>query len=95
MNTLRNRARFLLVFAIVIVSTSSAARAQDKPPAIDVNQKLGGFDDFMAKTLKDWNAPGIVVGIVIGDKLVFAKGYGYLDYEKKLPITAQTLYPIA
>ena len=95
MNILRNRARFLLVFAIVIVSTISAARGQDKPPAIDVNQKLAGFDDFMAKTLKDWNAPGIGVGIVIGDKLVFAKGYGYRDYEKKLPITAQTMYPIA
>jgi CubicO group peptidase (beta-lactamase class C family) len=47
----------------------------------------------MEKTLKDWNAPGIGVGIVVGDKLVFAKGYGYRDYEKKLPITAQTLYP--
>ena len=48
-----------------------------------------GFDEFMAKTLKDWNAPGIGVGVVVGDKLVFAKGYGYRDYEKKLPFTAQ------
>src|SRR6476619_8059735 len=63
--------------------------------SIDVNQKLAGFDAFMEKTLKDWNAPGIGVGIVVGDKLVFVKGYGYRDYEKKLPITAQTLYPIA
>jgi CubicO group peptidase (beta-lactamase class C family) len=32
---------------------------------------------------------------VVGDKLVFAKGYGYRDYEKKLPITANTMYTIA
>jgi CubicO group peptidase (beta-lactamase class C family) len=60
-----------------------------------VTQKLAGFDAFMEKTLKDWNAPGIGVGVVVGDKLVFAKGYGFRDYEKKLPITANTLYPIA
>ncbi|MDQ3818554.1 MAG: serine hydrolase [Acidobacteriota bacterium] len=49
----------------------------------------------MEKTLRDWNAPGIGVAVVVGDKLVFAKGYGYRDYEKKLPITANTLFPIA
>ncbi|MEO7982494.1 MAG: serine hydrolase [Bacteroidota bacterium] len=49
----------------------------------------------MQKTLKDWNTPGACVGIVIKDKLVFARGYGYRDYEKKLPVTANTLYQIA
>lgn len=62
---------------------------------IDVTQKLAGFDEYMAKTLKDWNAPGVGVGIVVGDKLVFAKGYGYRDYGKKLPFTPQTMCPIA
>jgi len=83
-----------LVCALLLIVFSVSVHAQEKP-AIDVNQKLAGFDEFMAKTLKDWNAPGIGVGIVMGDKLVFAKGYGYRDYGKKLPITAQTLYPIA
>ncbi len=62
---------------------------------IDVAQKLDGFDAYMAKTLKDWNAPGVGVGIVVNDKLVFAKGYGYRDYEKKLPFTPGTMSPIA
>jgi len=64
-------------------------------PDVDVARKLAGFDDYMAKVLKDWNGPGIGVGIVVGDKLVFAKGYGYRDYEKKLPFTAGTVCPIA
>jgi CubicO group peptidase (beta-lactamase class C family) len=61
----------------------------------DVAKKLQGFDAYMAKILKDWNAPGIGVGIVSGDKLVFAKGYGYRDYGKKLPYTTATLHQIA
>src|SRR6185503_14051337 len=60
-----------------------------------VESKLEGFNGYMAKVLKDWNVPGIGVGIVVKDKLVFAKGYGYRDYEKKLPFTPKTLCPIA
>jgi CubicO group peptidase (beta-lactamase class C family) len=60
-----------------------------------LDSKLEGFDDYMAKVLKDWNAPGVGVGIVFQDKLVFAKGYGYRDYGKKLPFTPKTLCPIA
>src|SRR6266436_7445008 len=82
----------VLVFALCTLSNAQDKLTQN---AVDVTQKLSGFDAFMEKTLKDWNAPGIGVGIVINDKLVFAKGYGYRDYEKKLPITSQTLFPIA
>jgi CubicO group peptidase (beta-lactamase class C family) len=87
--------RFFVAIALLIAIVASTNPARAQGPVIDVTQKLAGFDAFMEKTLKDWNAPGIGVGIVVGDKLVFAKGYGYRDYEKKLPITANTMYPIA
>ena len=76
----------LLYFTLV---WSAAAQS------INVTHQLEGFDAYMAKTLKDWNAPGVGVGIVVNDKLVFAKGYGYRDYEKKLPFTSATVCPIA
>lgn len=80
----------LFLTVTLLLLTVTPLYAQD-----DITQKLEGFDAFMEKTLKDWNAPGIGVGIVVNDKLVFVKGYGYRDYEKKLPITAQTMFPIA
>jgi CubicO group peptidase (beta-lactamase class C family) len=80
----------LLVFVLLLCVPASA---QDR--GAEVAKKLQGFDEFMEKTLKDWNAPGIGVGVVVDDKLVFAKGYGYRDYEKKLPVTPRTLFPIA
>jgi len=60
-----------------------------------VDSRLEGFEAYMAQVLKDWNVPGIGVGIVVKDKLVFAKGYGYRDYGKKLPFTPTTTQPIA
>jgi hypothetical protein len=62
---------------------------------MDVSQKLDGFDTYMIKAVKDWNAPGVAVGIVVNDKLVFSKGYGYRDYGNKLPFTPKTVCPIA
>jgi len=61
----------------------------------DIQKKLIGFDKEMVKNLKDWNMPGVGIGIVKDGKLVFVKGYGYRDYEKKLPITTNTLFQIA
>jgi CubicO group peptidase (beta-lactamase class C family) len=83
----------LLILLALSFGLTTHVHAQDKSK--EVAQKLQGFDAFMEKTLKEWNAPGIGVGIVVNDKLVFAKGYGYRDYEKKLPITSTTLFPIA
>ena len=79
------------VFVVLFFTFACSAAAQ----AIDVTQKLEGFDAYMAKVLKDWNAPGVGVGIVINDKLVFAKGYGHRVSEKSCPFTAATMSPIA
>jgi CubicO group peptidase (beta-lactamase class C family) len=81
----------VLAAVLLLLVCGPAARAQ----AQDVTSKLSGFDSYMEQVLKDWNTPGIGVGIIVNDKLVFAKGYGYRDYEKKLPFTPSTLCQIA
>jgi CubicO group peptidase (beta-lactamase class C family) len=84
-----------LVAGLLFLALACIAHAQ----AVDTTHRLAGFeagfDAYMAKILKDWNAPGVGVGIVVNDKLVFAKGYGHRDYEKKLPFTPGTMSPIA
>lgn len=81
----------LLTIVLLALVAGTALNAQDKA----WDKKLKGFDAYMAKVVKDWNVPGIGVGIVAGDKLVFVKGYGYRDYGKKLPFTDTTLFQIA
>jgi len=76
---------------VIILAFTTAGRAQDDP----IRKRMDGFDAYMEKILKDWNAPGIGVAVVSEDRLVFAKGYGYRDYGKKLPFTPHTLCQIA
>lgn len=91
-NPFRLSVRFVSLLVVILLLSASVFSQNE---SATVEQKLQGFDAYMEKVLKDWNGPGIGVGIVVKDKLVFAKGYGYRDYEKKLPITSKTLFPIA
>ncbi len=83
-------ATLCLTVALALTSSIVVAQQQDS-----VDARLQGFDAYMDQMMKDWNAPGIGIGIVMGDKLVFAKGYGFRDYGKKLPYTPTTTQPIA
>src|SRR5262252_6442914 len=75
------------------LTVSLAANSTAQQPSID--SRLAGFDNYMTRLLETWNAPGVGVGIVVKNKLVFAKGYGYRDYGKKIPYTPTTTQPIA
>src|SRR5881397_2680401 len=83
--------RALAGFVLALALYASVLTAQQP----SVESRLTGFDGYMAQVLKDWNVPGIGVGVVVKDKLVFAKGYGYRDYGKKIPFTPTTTQPIA
>lgn len=63
--------------------------------ANDPARRLEGFDADMQRIVKDWNVPGIGVAVIAKDHVVFARGYGYRDYGKKLPFTTKTVVPIA
>ena len=39
--------------------------------------------------------PGIVIGIVHDQELIYARGFGYADVEKKIPVNRDTLFQIA
>src|SRR5437870_13167499 len=80
---------FSVLVALCLVATRISAQQTS------VESKLQGFDAYMAQVLKDWNVPGIGVGVVVKDRLVFAKGYGFRDYGRKLPFTPTTTVPIA
>ena len=72
---------------------ASVAMAQTSPS--EVAARLQPLDAYMAQVMKDFNSPGIGIAVVSGDQLVFAKGYGYRDYGRKLPFTPRTLFQIA
>lgn len=73
---------FILGFA-----ASPSVHAQ-LPPSFD------GFDAFVEQQLSTWKTPGVAIAIVDDGKVIFAKGYGWRDHDKRLPMTSRTVQPI-
>ena len=63
-------------------------------PAAKARIALAAFDAIVAKGLQGLNVPGLAMAIVVDDQVVLAKGYGYRDLEKKMPMTADTIMAI-
>lgn len=56
--------------------------------------RLKGLDTMINRVLSGWNAPGCGVAVVEKDKVLFAGGFGFRDYEAKKPATANTVFQI-
>lgn len=63
-------------------------------PAESDKGTLEGFDAVVEKALKDFEVPGLAIAIVRESEVIYAKGFGYRDVEKKLPVTPDTLFAI-
>jgi len=62
--------------------------------ATAAKESLAGFDEIATGSLKSFDVPGMAIAIVRGKEVIWAKGYGYRDVEKQLPVTADTLFAI-
>jgi CubicO group peptidase (beta-lactamase class C family) len=59
-------------------------------------QELEAFlDDFFTKEMAKEHVPGAAVALVKDGKILFSKGYGYADLEKKIPVVPdKTLFRV-
>src|SRR5689334_7622101 len=79
--------KFLSFTAFLFFSINLFAQKPTDP-------RLKGLDTFALRILKEWNAPGVTIAVVEKNKVVYAGGFGYRDYEKKLPVTENSLFAI-
>jgi len=86
MPKLFNIIKKLFLIILLIPFLSIAQKPTDK--------RLAGLDTFSLRLLKEWNAPGVSIAVVEKNKVIYAGGFGYRDYEKKLPVTENTLFAI-
>ena len=63
-------------------------------PAASAKEALSGFDEVITAAMKKFDVPGMAIGIVKGKDVIYAKGFGYRDVEKQLPVTPDTLFAI-
>lgn len=83
--------KYLKILLVTLLSIS--AFAQKKKVAKPVNP-LAGIEKELNQILKDQKAAGFAVAVVKKDSVIYAQGFGYKDYENKVPVTPNTLFAI-
>lgn len=80
----------IIVFPLLCIAFSGFSQ-KGKAKA---DTRFSGLDATFSQVLKDWHAAGFAVAVVEKNKIIYAKGFGYRDLEKKLPADANTLFAI-
>jgi CubicO group peptidase (beta-lactamase class C family) len=79
------------LFAIVLLLSTSAAQCQETADRFQTQ-----LEPLIETLLRQQSVPGLAIGIVIGDKVVYAKGFGVKNLDRKDdPITTQSLFHMA
>ncbi len=55
---------------------------------------LEKIEEFILNRMRETRIPGLSIGIIKGNELVYARGFGFRDIEFGLPATPRTIYGI-
>lgn len=90
----RAMARRLLLAAAGLAGVPTGAGGQAErgrtPPAPAVAE----LETIVASALDSVPIPGMAVGLVTGDRLAYARGFGHADLDSRAPITPRTLFQV-
>jgi CubicO group peptidase (beta-lactamase class C family) len=95
----RGLPKLLLIAALAAAAFPSALRAEPQTlPTQAVEQRIQAlipeFETYIRRWMKDFDLPGLAVGVVAGDKLVYAKGFGVRSRKGGEPVDSKTIFQI-
>ncbi|MFM7294224.1 MAG: serine hydrolase domain-containing protein, partial [Burkholderiales bacterium] len=90
---------FLLGAAVVAHAQPAAQPAGASKPPISEDADVAGairiFSAWMEGQIAYRGLPGIAVGVVSDQQLVWSQGYGFADVKAKIPMTSSTKFRMA
>jgi CubicO group peptidase (beta-lactamase class C family) len=90
----------MLVAAVLFTAQlPNVARAQDQsksatPMAARISALIPDLEAYIQSGMKAYDAPGLAIGIVTGDRLVYAKGFGVRSKSGGVPVGPRTVFQI-
>ena len=86
---------FALIFCIDFTGPAQTAARKNSSLSPKVNDRVSRFERELEQLRTVLKIPGMSAAIVKDQQIVWTKGFGYSDYENKVPSTPETPYEIA
>ena len=88
-----------LIAVLFVAPLSSTATAQVAQQTLSVvapeyAEKLAAIEKKVEERRQALGIPGMSLAIIKDDKIIYMKGLGYKDFEKKIAVTPDTLFAI-
>jgi CubicO group peptidase (beta-lactamase class C family) len=91
-----NYKHFLLTALMCIAALAIFIGCGDLPSGVDsTNENVVDIENKIRQAMQDNQIPGLAAAVICGDKIIWRKGFGYADLEKKIPATADTPFRVA
>jgi CubicO group peptidase (beta-lactamase class C family) len=86
----------LTLILILSLTGLGQVRLSNAHAAAQRTDSLAALDGYVAELSKRLPVtPGLSIAVVSGERVVYARGFGYRDLKAKLPVTPQTQFYIA
>ena len=82
------------LYAALLIVASLDSAAQPAKPATDYTDAFNLIDLWIDAQREYDQVPGITVGIVKDQQMIWSKGYGTVDIKKNLPTSPSTIFSI-
>ncbi len=95
MHARRRSLNFALAAALLFSSVVAPAKPQAATAApADLAERLAAVEKFVEERRQQLGIPGVSLVIVKDDRVIYMKGLGHKDFERKAPVTPDTLFAI-
>ena len=89
----------LVALALALNGAAYAQTTQPNPPSEPsmeerVHALIPDLEAYIASGMKAFDVPGLAIGIVAGDKLIYAKGFGVRSKGSGAPVDTRTVFQI-
>ena len=88
----RNSLYLITLLVVLILALSVAVQAQDLQPTLA--QRLAKLTADLESMRQELHIPGMAIGVVQGDELIYSQGFGMANIEEAIPVTPKTLFAI-
>jgi len=97
----KNRSKVLIICAFITFScinacSNQSSNSKDSIVSGEMGMKLDTvLTPYIEKIVTSYDLPGLAVGIVKDNKIIYAKTFGYLNTETKEPVSLTSLFHMA
>lgn len=58
-------------------------------------QRVQQFERYVSEFMAEHQLPGVAIAIAAGETVIYSRGFGWRDRDRRLPVTADTVFGVA